>query len=36
MAQMHARALDTGSQTELQQISISHALGTEYERNTNE
>jgi hypothetical protein len=33
---MHARATDTGSQTELQQICVSHALGTEYERNTDE
>jgi hypothetical protein len=34
IAQWNARALDTGSEAEPQQISISHELATEYERNT--
>lgn len=34
MAQMNARALDTGSETSPQEIKIPHAMATEYERNT--
>lgn len=34
ITQMTARATDTGSETEAQQVTVSHALGTEYERHT--